>query len=182
MLANGNTAPVVAGLAAGIAFFLILTYSIAILSDRVVTTPVVRVDAALAGAEKDLENQLPKMLAPYKLKQGEGIEVFGLRPADPSFEPLKLVFVHRNGTQFLINQTDNTILSRCDLADQNLCYTDDRTSQDFIKGHLIYVMEVSGRLNVYTRDVGGQIIAPIEVGNRYMVDAINGKILYPPDD
>lgn len=180
-MSSGAAKPFIGGLAVGIAFFLILTYSIAILSDRVVTTPIVKVDAALAAAKQDLEKKLPEMFAPYKLKEGEGIEVFGPRPADPHFEPLKLVFVHRNGTQFLINQTDRTILSRCGLTDQDLCYTNDRTSQDFIKGHLIYVMEVSGRLNVYTRDASGQIIGPIEVGNRYMVDAVNGKILYPPE-
>jgi hypothetical protein len=140
--------PVVVGLVAGITFFLILTYSIAILSNRIVTVPVVRLEAALAAAEKDLEKELPEIVAPYKLKEGgEELEDFGLLPADPNFESLKLVYVHQNGTQFLINQTDHTVLSRCDLADQNLCYTDDRAAQNFIKGHLTYVMEVSGQVN-----------------------------------
>lgn len=168
---SNDSAPVLAGLAVGIAFFLILTYSIAILSDRVVTTPVVRVDAALTAAKEDLEKQLPEMLSPYQLKEGEEeLKDFGLLPANPNFEPLKLVFVHRNGTQFLINQTDHTIISSCNLDDQNLCYTGDRRSQDFIEGHLIYVMEVSGRVN-----------ETIEVGSRYMADAINGKALYPQE-
>jgi hypothetical protein len=177
---KGMEVPVITGLAIGIVFFITFTYVITILSDRVVTTPIVRIEQALAATEKDLEKKLPEIVAPYKLKEGEGIAEFGLLPAGPHFEPLKLVFVHQNGTQFLINQTDHTITSRCDLADQDLCYTDDRAAQDFIEGHLIYIMEVSGRLNIYVRDTSGEIVGPIEVGNRYMVDAINGKILYPP--
>lgn len=167
----GATTAVFVGLASGIAFILILTYSIAILSDRVVTTPVVRVEFALTAAKEHLEKQLPETVSPYLLKEGEEeLKDFGLIPADPNLEPLKLVFVHRNGTQFLINQSDHTIISRCDLDEQNLCYADDRGSQGFIKGHLVYVMEVSGRVN-----------ETIEVGNRYMVDAISGRTLYPQE-
>lgn len=141
-----------------------------ILSDRILTTPIVELEAALAAAKKDLERQLPGIVAPYKLREGEGeLKDFGLQSARPDFKPLKLVYVHQNGTQFLINQNSHTIVERCDLTDQNLCYTDDRSAQDFIKGHLVYVMEVSGKVN-----------ETIEVSGRYMVDTIGGKILYPP--
>lgn len=159
----------VASLAIGIAFFIILTYTIDVLSDSVVTVPALGIGQALAATEKHLEKHLPEIVAPYKLKEGEGLRAFGLAQVNnPHFEPVKLVFVHRNGTQFLINQTDNTVLGRCDLSDQNLCYTDDRSAQDLIKGHIIYVMEVNG-----------QVTETMEVGGRYIVDAINGKILYP---
>jgi hypothetical protein len=141
-----------------------------ILSNRILTKPTVDVEDALALAKQNLEKNLPEIVAPYKLKEGEEeLRNFGLVKAGPDFEPLKLVFVHRNGTQFLINQTDYTVLNRCDLSDQNLCYTDDRDAQDFIKGRLVYVMEVEGQVN----DTVG-------VGSRYMVEAISGRILYPP--
>jgi len=68
-----TTAPVIAGLGAGVAFLLVLTYTIGVLAERVVTTPVVRLEQALATTETDLEKRPPEIVAPYKPKEGEGL-------------------------------------------------------------------------------------------------------------
>jgi hypothetical protein len=122
-------------------------------------------EQVLEIAKEDARTNLAQSNQIYDFKEDPG---YVMLPEYNEINPL--VYVAKNGTHFLIDETNNySIMRSCDLSDQNLCYSGDRGSQSFVIGHLFYVLDVTWQENEI---VGGE--------NRYIIDGITGRILYPP--
>jgi hypothetical protein len=113
------------------------------------------------------EYTLQNLVASHKVIDFKETPYPGLVPGNKTLNPL--IYVAENGTHFLVNKTNNYSVEKpCNLSEQQLCYTDDRDSQPFVVGHLVYVLDVVWQENDI---VGG--------GTRYAIDANTGEILYP---